>query len=125
PKRGEPSPACLVSPPPLRRVFAIALACGQFDFAAAISDPESADAVIALFPVPQPAPCLALRRFGAHCRWSLISPHRSLTAESTIESGPLWRGRRSVGQPRDVGSPTPCQGAWICRHQGPKYFSSP
>jgi hypothetical protein len=73
--------ACLVSPPPLRRVFAIALACGPFGFAAAISNPESADAVIALFPVLQPAPCLPQR---SSSRW----PPRVL-------SSPLKACRRS------------------------------
>jgi len=35
--------------------------------------------------------------------------HSKLTSKPIIESGPLWRGRRFVGQPRDVGSPIPCQ----------------
>src|SRR5205085_6301598 len=52
--------------------------------------------------------------------------HTTRLAEilSNNESGPLWRGRRTIGQPRDVGSPL-CQGARICRHQGPKHFHFP
>jgi hypothetical protein len=45
----------------LRQGQAEALARGPFDFAAAISDPESADAVIALRLVLQPAPHLPQR----------------------------------------------------------------
>jgi len=82
PKRGEPSPACLVSPPPLRRGVAIALARGLFDFAAAISDPESADAVIVRL-VLRPAPHLQQQ-----------SPSRPVTPPRVISS-PLKAGRRS------------------------------
>src|SRR5207248_11259700 len=46
--------------------------------------------------------------------WSMISQTARLCDGSTIESGPHRRGRRSIGQPRDVGSRIRCRKLLPC-----------